>query len=787
MTIQEVIAKLQVDKQTRVPSRFHCRAIMVRTIEQYCRLLEELKKLGDISVVPIDTLFSGADVMPSYESLTDKAWQDKWLILPGVSEYLRLFHANEETAQRFGSLWHYQWNAATYGRILIPLWGCDTLWYDSALRLCDDERQKEFVYDCSGIGNAQRMSIQVLSGEFEQYMSELQTSHGYASYGLKEWFSFWYEPNPDIVDHLILTKRIRSVKPTDGDISIHVVRDTLSFITENLLGGTALKADICPKEAQECLFPYALKGVSVDNAILAALNAHTFSALDAMGKWQTMSKGQKQLVFLWYTLHPDDAYLSFCVGLSKGIDDLPTQILTAIFPARISHPDWVAESQAYIAALSIDKSDAYFAQLDGMSSYEERLDYLTDRTARERIYILHLVGQWMRTDIDAVLQSQKLKDTYPVLAAYLSDDYPDESLKLYFGKYKTYKLSNTLPIDEETYFSGMDVDAYEYRYPVLSEEIIDGETFVLWIDALGAEWLPLLKWALETSGEGSVASVQVTQALLPSETRFNELWNQMDVPYEKYDKLDKLAHKGVIDDRDYYACVEEQFHFVSDIVAKVDKLLKQYSRVLITGDHGTSRLAARFFHIRDAMPLLAHAEVGSHGRFCRISGDQPALMTTQKTAKDSDGNHYIVFANYDHYPQSGYAAGADDDDPVYGEIHGGASPEEMLVPVFTVNSKREIPLTAKWMMSGNSVKILNKRAKCRVQFSKPVSVVQAKTGNLDAECSTGMVPSKDWVVTFAGLKVNKPTQFAVSLLADGTLIGIDPVEIKPTLGGDDPF
>ena len=56
MTIQEVIAKLQADKQNRVPSRFHCRAIMVRTIDEYCRLLEELKKLGDISVVPVDTL-----------------------------------------------------------------------------------------------------------------------------------------------------------------------------------------------------------------------------------------------------------------------------------------------------------------------------------------------------------------------------------------------------------------------------------------------------------------------------------------------------------------------------------------------------------------------------------------------------------------------------------------------------------------------------------------------------------------------------------------------------------
>ena len=42
MTIQEVLAKLQADKQNRVPSRFHCRAIIVRTIDQYCRLLEEL-------------------------------------------------------------------------------------------------------------------------------------------------------------------------------------------------------------------------------------------------------------------------------------------------------------------------------------------------------------------------------------------------------------------------------------------------------------------------------------------------------------------------------------------------------------------------------------------------------------------------------------------------------------------------------------------------------------------------------------------------------------------------
>jgi len=261
----------------------------------------------------------------------------------------------------------------------------------------------------------------------------------------------------------------------------------------------------------------------------------------------------------------------------------------------------------------------------------------------------------------------------------------------------------------------------------------------------------------------------------------------MELPYEKYDKLDKLAHKGVIDDKDYYACVEEQFHFVGDIVHIVDKKLTQYSRVLITGDHGTSRLAARFFHKLDGMPVPPHAELGSHGRYCRVIDDQLQPMPTQKQAKDNDGNKYYVFANYDHYAKSGFAAGVDDDVPVYGEIHGGAAPEEVLVPVISINSLHEIPLTAKWTMPGNSTKIVSKRAKCRLQFSRPVSTVKAKINDNEAECSSGMIPSKDWVLTFAGLKPNKPTKYSVSILADDTLVNVEQVEIKPALGGDDPF
>lgn len=787
MTIQEVIKMLQDEKKHPVKMRYHCRAIMVRTIAQYSRLLEALKGLDDIHVFSTDELFSGPDVMPGYERLMSEAYQDQWVLLPGVSEYLRLFHADEERAQRFGSLWHHQWDADTTGRILIPLWGCETLWYDSALGLCTDERQEGHVYNCCEGDELQRLSIQVLSAEFEPFMAALERSHGRASLGLKEWYGFWYAPNPNITDHLLLTKRFKAIKPTDGVIRIHVVSDRLSFIRENLVGGKVLCLDNCPKEAQEVLFPHALKGAALDDAILKALNAQAFQPENVMGTWSAKTEGEKQLVFLWYALHPDDSYLCHCVGLAKDISELSERILTAVFPARLSHPEWVAVSQALIEAAHIERNDAYFAALDEIPALEDRLDYLTDGTARERVYILRLIGQWLKLEPEAVMRSEKLRGCYPALAAYLSDRYPDEALGRYFGKYKMYKLSNTLPADEESYFAGFDTERYENRYAVLSEELADGESYILWIDALGAEWLPLLAWALEKDGAGKLSSVRVVQALLPSETEFNDLWMHMDVPYGKRDKLDKLAHKGVIDDKDHYACVEEQLRTVSGVVHIVNGLLKQYARVLITGDHGTSRLAARFFHKRDALPLPAHAVAGNHGRYCRLENGGSPMMATQKAASDPDGNHYLVFSNYDHYSKSGFAAGADDETPIYGEIHGGASPEEMLVPVFTVDSLHGIPLSAEWGITGNSVKIQNKRAKCRVRFSRPVSAVQASAGAYHAECAASATPSRDWTLIFSGMKISKATQFPVSLLADGTLVPIEPLEVKPALGGDDPF
>ena len=337
-------------------------------------------------------------------------------------------------------------------------------------------------------------------------------------------------------------------------------------------------------------------------------------------------------------------------------------------------------------------------------------------------------------------------------------------------------MENTLPIDEEVYFSSIQTEKYAYRYAAINGALTS-ETAVLWIDALGAEWLPLLIHSMQKLDHAIIHAASIAQATLPTETRFNDQWNQMEVPYQKLDKLDKLAHKGVVDDPDYYACVEEQIAFVSRLYEKVSEMLKTYQRVIITGDHGTSRLAARFFHKKDGYPVSKNTSVFSHGRYCQTTDS--LTFPNLRFFKDQEGKHYYAFDNYDHFVQSGFAAGNNDDQATYGEIHGGATPEEILVPVVVIDSTKVIPLIAEWQK--NPVKIMIKKAKTSLEFSRNVHTVQAKIGAIEASCMPAD-DQKHWSVIFTGVTAGT---YPVAVTADGNAVGVIPLTIRAALGDGD--
>lgn len=238
MTVDQVIDTLKLEKQQRVPSRFPCRAIMVGNIAEYCDLLEKLKTIPNVEVVPSDVLFSSADVLPAYDSLMDSQYKDKWLILPGVSEYLRLFSRGETQRQRFTKLWRYMGYGSDLGRIIIPLWGCRAQWHDKDLHLDGDERQKDFFFDCTtDISDPQTLKILVLSKQFDKYQNTLVNAANKVFSGIRSWYEYWSNPSVQYSEYVLITGRLRDMQSTAGDISVHVLPDTLSFIRAYLQGG----------------------------------------------------------------------------------------------------------------------------------------------------------------------------------------------------------------------------------------------------------------------------------------------------------------------------------------------------------------------------------------------------------------------------------------------------------------------------------------------------------------------------------------------------------------------
>ena len=75
------------------------------------------------------------------------------------------------------------------------------------------------------------------------------------------------------------------------------------------------------------------------------------------------------------------------------------------------------------------------------------------------------------------------------------------------------------------------------------------------------------------------------------------------------------------------------------------------------------------------------------------------------TSKRNDGKTVkcIVIKTYEHFKQSGNVAGSNtDDNAVVGEVHGGMTPEECLVPVIVV--KRKYPLVPNTLQKASKLK-----------------------------------------------------------------------------------
>lgn len=211
-------------------------------------------------------------------------------------------------------------------------------------------------------------------------------------------------------------------------------------------------------------------------------------------------------------------------------------------------------------------------------------------------------------------------------------------------------------------------------------------TFLCWIDALGVEYLSYIVELAHR--KGLAVSVNVGRCDLPTITpinkKFYELWPEL---YKrKVEDLDDVKHheKGGYKygpSNLFPIHLAKELQIISAIIdeAATDLGLRQYDRYVIASDHGASRLAV----LRKKEEKYTTDTQGEHsGRCCKLFAGYDLPFATEE-------NGYVVLADYGRFSGS-RAANV--------EVHGGASLEEVLVPVIVL-SLRDASIVIKMVES----------------------------------------------------------------------------------------
>lgn len=371
-----------------------------------------------------------------------------------------------------------------------------------------------------------------------------------------------------------------------------------------------------------------------------------------------------------------NGYLRFVLDKTRRFEDFAGNVIKMII--EIPHtdrkfPSFYRERKALVE--KFPESDIADFVVNNQKVVSESIYKLTDGTRVEREEIIAWLSKnGMVPQLDGI---------YPVLAAYLKKyvfKCPElaDLLTGYFEAYKRQKLSNHL---EPEFLEKVDELARSRKFNRLPtrNEILDSvdknDTFLYWLDALGVEYLSLIGALVQKRGLS--VRVSIARAELPTITAINrDFFDAWQGAKEKNGELDETKHS---DEGGYnFTNNELPIHLAKEldiITAMIDKAatklaLRHCKRFLIVSDHGASRLAV----LRRKEEKYDTDTTGEHsGRCCKLF--QPYELPFA-----AEENGYLVLADYGRFKGS-RAANV--------EVHGGASLEEVVVPVIELSLKDE--------------------------------------------------------------------------------------------------
>ena len=273
--------------------------------------------------------------------------------------------------------------------------------------------------------------------------------------------------------------------------------------------------------------------------------------------------------------------------------------------------------------------------------------------------------------------SNVVKEVYPEAATYLNADlvFGDVALEEYFKEYRELKMAgHVTPEFYDRAQREVPPNSMQSRDVMVQRYASDNGCALLVVDAMGAEWLPMLV-ALARKRNLGVDSIAVSEAHLPTSTIFNNIcWpDARRLPDIK--RFDNIAHNGAAahekrrPEENLAAALDV---IGSEVLPRVAEGLARFERVLVTADHGSSRLAVLAWQAEPRLAQTLACEEGGEVADWRYRERAAQGGCPPELEETLDGIHWVM-RGYDRLPKRGGGQGF--------ELHGGATLEELLVPV----------------------------------------------------------------------------------------------------------
>ena len=297
-----------------------------------------------------------------------------------------------------------------------------------------------------------------------------------------------------------------------------------------------------------------------------------------------------------------------------------------------------------------------------------------------------LITAWYADKDRTGLTLEKAAEKYPALGMFLAD--PNTTVKAednwhieYLKEYRNAKLADEYTEGIKAFISEKNHDgdsfygwyhSFEESHNRLAQHLSSDEyrpDKIYWIDALGYEFLPYILSLIEDSGVNyRVLHSEVTRCTIPSATAQNRFDDVI-----KFGELDALAHDSVGYKKNA-TLVKELQVLQSKIMDIITSNAYGEHTIAIVSDHGLSCLS------RKLDSLKYDAKVEHDGRYIKVAADGKLYHDADYVVhtNENDGERYKVALTHASLGRK----------PVH-EVHGGCTPEEVLVPYIIITNKKQ--------------------------------------------------------------------------------------------------